>query len=316
MNESVLLTGASGFVGRHLAASLIEHDIKVVCPVRTQFTLDGAHIVPISDIDEHTKWSQCLTGATVVIHTAARVHVMKDFASDPLAEYRRVNVAGSLNLARQAATAGIKRFVFLSTVKVNGEETPIGEAFSEDDIPAPQDAYGVSKYEAEQSLLELAAKTGMEVVIIRAPLIYGPGVKANFESMLRWLYRGIPLPLGATGNKRSFVYVKNLASLIIQCIEHPKAANEVFFVSDGKDMSTTELLMNCAAALGVKPRLVSVPQGILTIAASILGKKAVVQRLCGSLQVDINKAKRLVDWAPPISVDEGLRATAKSILVI
>lgn len=313
MNNSILLTGASGFVGRTLSAVLIENGAKLTCAVRLPFLLDGARMETIPGIDEKTDWSRCLIGVDTVIHTAARVHVMNELASDPLAEFRRVNVAGTLNLAKQAISSGVKRFIFLSSIKVNGEETIGGTVFSENDRPDPTDAYGISKYEAELGLLELARKTGLEVTIIRPPLIYGPGVKANFASMLRWVQWGIPLPLGAVGNKRSFVYVGNLISLIVCCIEHPNAVNEIFLVSDGNDLSISELLTACAKALGKRSFLLPIPPGILMAIATMLGKRAVAQRLLGSLQVDIGKSKELLGWVPPISVENALKATIKNM---
>jgi len=307
----VLITGANGFVGRALTHYMLEKGWPVTCAVRSDDSPDDgrARKVILPAMDECTAWSDALSGCGVVIHLAARVHVMNDSAADPLAEFRKTNVEGTLNLARQAAAAGVKRFVFISSVKVNGEQTLPGQAFTEADAARPQDAYGQSKYEAEQGLMAIAGQTGMEVVIIRPPLIYGAGVKANFASMLDYVKRGIPLPLGAIHNKRSFVYLGNLLSLIECCADHPAAANQVFLVSDGNDLSTTALLRGCATALGIEARLLPVPQGLIAFCAAILGKKAVAQRLCGNLQVDISKARTVLGWAPPVSVADGLRAT-------
>jgi nucleoside-diphosphate-sugar epimerase len=238
------------------------------------------------------------------------VHVMADTAADPLEEFRRVNVQGTLNLAQQAAAAGANRFVFVSSIKVNGESTKLGAPFKADDVPAPKDAYGVSKMEAEQGLRELAERTGLEVVIIRPPLVYGPGVKANFAAMMRWLKRGVPLPMGAIHNQRSLVALDNLVDLLVACLAHPAAANQTFLVSDGEDVSTTELLRRMGQALGCPARLVPVPASWLKLTAAGVGKSDVAQRLCGSLQVDIEKTRRLMGWAPPISLDEGLRRAA------
>ncbi|GHD53890.1 hypothetical protein GCM10008110_27940 [Marinobacter persicus] len=243
----------------------------------------------------------------VVAHTAARAHIMKDEVPDPLAEYRKVNVEGTLNLARQAAEAGVSRFIYISSIKVNGEQTPLGKPYTAEDVPAPEDPYGVSKLEAETGLHKIASETGMEVVIIRPPLVYGPGVKGNFASMIKLVEKGLPLPLGSIHNKRSLVALDNLVDLIITCIDHPAAANQVFLAGDGQDVSTTELLRGVGRAMGKPARLVPVPAGMLMFGAGLLGKKAVAHRLLGSLEVDISKARNLLGWEPPLSVEEGLR---------
>ena len=252
-------------------------------------------------------WHKVLVGITNVVHLAARVHVMHDNVADPLAVFRAVNVEGTLSLALQAAAAGVKRFVFISSVKVNGESTPPGRAFAETDAPNPQDAYGQSKHEAEQGLRQLSADTGMEVVIIRPPLVYGPGVKANFAALMRAVQRGWPLPLGAVHNQRSLVALSNLVDFIVTCITHPQAANQTFLVSDGQDLSTTGLVRGMAQAAGVPARLLPVPVWALQAGATLLGKGDAVQRLCGNLQVDISKARTLLGWVPPVAVEEGLR---------
>jgi UDP-glucose 4-epimerase len=241
-----------------------------------------------------------------VIHLAARVHVMKDTALDPLAEFRRVNVHGTLNLTRQAAATGVKRFVYVSSVKVNGESTLAGQAFTETAEPNPQDAYGVSKHEAEHGLREIASQSGMEVVVIRPPLVYGAGVKANFAALMRAVQRGWPLPLGAVHNQRSLVALDNLVDFIVTCTTHPQAANQTFLVSDGHDLATPELVRGLARAAGVPARLLPVPVWVLQAGATLLGKGDAVRRLCGNLQVDISKARELLGWVPPLSVDEGL----------
>jgi nucleoside-diphosphate-sugar epimerase len=248
-----------------------------------------------------------------VVHLAARVHVMHDTASDPLSAFRSVNVQGTLNLARQAAAAGVKRFVFISSVKVNGESTQPGHAFTETDAPNPQDAYGLSKFEAEQGLRQIAADTGLEVVIIRPPLVYGPGVKANFAALMRAVQRGWPLPLGAVHNQRSLVALDNLVDFIVTCITHPKAASQTFFVSDGQDLSTTDLVRGMAQAAGVSARLLPVPVWVLQSGAALLGQGAMAQRLCGNLQIDISKARHLLAWAPIISIEEGLRNVVRNM---
>ena len=233
---------------------------------------------------------------------------------DPLTEFRRINVAGTLNLARQAVAAGVRRFVFISSIKVNGEETRPGCPFTAADVPAPQDPYGLSKMEAEQGLLEISRQTGLEVVIIRPPLIYGPGVKANFRSMMKWLSKQIPLPFGSISNYRSLVSRDNLVDLILTCMTHPGAVNQIVLVSDGEDMSTTQLLTRMAGALGVQSRLFPFPTSVLSLCAAAVGKRPVAQRLLGSLQVDISKTREMLGWTPKISVTEGLRLTALAYL--
>jgi len=240
------------------------------------------------------------------------VHILNDKSSDPLAEFCRVNVEGTAALARQAAVAGVRRFVFLSSVKVNGEFTEAGQPFTADDVPAPEDPYGVSKHEAEQLLRQITVETDMEVVIIRPPLVYGPGVKANFESMMRWLARGVPLPLAAvTENRRSLVALDNLVDLIVTCLNHPAAANQTFLASDGEDLSIAELLKRMGAAMGHPARLFYLPPALLKLGAAVLNKPGIYQRLCGSLQLDITKTRQLLGWAPPVSVDAGLRRAAE-----
>jgi nucleoside-diphosphate-sugar epimerase len=307
----ILVTGASGFVGEAVVFRLLlDRKLIPVAAVRGATRLHGlCSIVPFNLGDP--KALPSLDDVEVVIHAAARVHVMNETAVDALAEFRKVNVDGTLRLARRAAESGVKRFIFISSIKVNGESTVRGKPFKADDIPAPADPYGVSKYEAEESLKQLSRDTGMEVVIIRPPLVYGPGVKANFMNMMHWLNLGIPLPLGAIGNQRSLVAIGNLVDLIVTCIEHPKAANQTFLVSDDEDLSTTLLLRRLAKALGKKARLLPLPEWLLMFAASILGKSRVAQRICGSLQVDIGKTCDLLGWVPPVKVDEAIRKTAK-----
>ena len=312
----ILVTGASGFVGRALHAELTRRGSAVRGAVRhaPALPLEGATYVAGADLSPESNWRTALAGVDTVIHAAARVHVMNDTASDPLAEFRRINVAGSANLAKQAAAAGVKRFVFISSIKVNGERNVGGRAFVSTDDPAPVDPYGMSKWEAEQELGRVAAATGLEVVIIRPVLVYGPGVKANVAAMMRWLQRGVPLPLGAIHNKRSLVALGNLVDLIIMCVTHPRAAGETFLVSDGEDLSTTSLLQRMAAALRVLPRLIPVPAPMLRIATRILGRQDLGSRLFESLQVDIAHTRERVGWTPPISVDDALRETAEDFL--
>ncbi|MBA1277437.1 UDP-glucose 4-epimerase family protein [Stutzerimonas stutzeri] len=305
--KKIILTGANGFVGSQLFSELkrdASFQIVRLCR-RLPESGGGSGLHAVGDV-EQADLSTLLPGVDVVIHAAARTHIMKDEVADPLAEYRRVNTEGTLNLVRQAAGAGVKRFIFISSIKVNGEATVNEKAFFAYDEPAPEDAYGLSKLEAERGLMELAAEFGMEVVIIRPPLVYGPGVKGNFASMIKLVEKGIPLPFGAIHNKRSLVGIDNLVDLIIRCIDHPAAANQVFLAGDGEDLSTTELLRGVGEAMGKPARLIPVPAGMLQFGATMLGKKAMAQRLLGSLQVDISKTCELLDWKPPYTVQEGL----------
>lgn len=308
----ILVTGANGFVGRNLCLALSRQQHAVVAAVRAVDQCDDGLLqtVTIAAIDADSDWSAALHDVDVVVHLAARVHVMRDVAVDPLAEFRQVNVAGTLNLARQAAQNGIKRFVFISSIGVNGNVTAFDQPFAAEDTPDPHDAYTISKYEAELGLRNLAKMTGLEVVIVRPPLVYGYGAPGNFSRIIHALKNHYPLPLGAIYNKRSFVFVGNLVSLILRSIDHPAAANQVFLVSDGDDLSTSELLRACAGALEVKPLLLPVPQKLIEFFAAMLGKQHIAQRLCGNLQVDISKAHILLGWTPPVSVADGLKAAA------
>ncbi len=248
---------------------------------------------------------------SVVVHAAARVHVMKETSEDALQEFRKINVQGTLRLAKHAAASGVKRFVFVSSIKVNGEKTDRDKPFTADDVPVPADPYALSKFEAEEQLRFLSQETGMEVVIIRPPLVYGPGVKANFLNMLRWIHRGLPLPLGSIDNRRSLVSIGNLVDLLVTCIDHPAAAGNTFLVSDGEDVSTSELLRSLASAFGKKVVLIPVPFTVLSLAAFILRKQAISRRLGESLQVDINKNRKLLDWVPRIPAERSMRQTAR-----
>ncbi|MCU6434602.1 SDR family oxidoreductase [Undibacterium sp. Jales W-56] len=319
MTLAILLTGATGFVGQALMGHLQRQGHDLLCLSRQASNLANTGQSPqirharIEDMNAETDWSAHLAGRTHVIHCAARVHVMHETTADPLALFRQVNVDATLKLARQAAAAGVRQFVFISSVKVNGESTIKGQPFTEDSAPHPEDAYGISKYEAEQVLLALGRASGMAITIIRPPLVYGPGVKANFLNMLRWVKKGLPLPLASVDNRRSFVYLGNLVSLILTCLDHPKAAQEIFLASDGQDLSTAQLLQYCAVALDVPSRLFPFPPGWLMHAARLAGKQSVAERLCGSLQVDIGKAQGLLGWTPPWSVQQGLQATADAL---
>ena len=309
----VLITGASGFVGRTLCVETVARGAAVRGISRSQGDLPkGVENVVIGDIDDSTDWGEMLNGCNAVIHLAARVHVMQEANADPLVEYRRVNVLGTLNLAQQAAKSGVRRFLFVSSIGVNGAATS-HKPFTSEDRAQPHSPYAQSKYEAELGLQDLAAKTGMEVVIIRPPLVYGPGAPGNFGSLMRWLRRGIPLPLGAIHNQRSLVSLDNLVDLIVTCLTHPAAANQTFLVSDGEDVSTTELLQRMGQAMNRPARLISVPAGFLTQAAALLGKRDMAQRLCGSLQVDIQKTRQLLGWNPPLTLDQGLKKAAEGM---
>lgn len=314
-SPSVLVTGANGFIGRPLCAELSRQGQSVRAAVRSKnLPIEHVETVPVGVIDGETDWTNALPGIKVVVHLAARVHVMKANASDPVDELHKVNVEGAWNLARQAHDAGVQRFIFISSIKVNGDSTPLGQPYTAENQPAPIDCYGISKCEAEDALRRLADETGMEMVIIRPPLVYGPGVKANFHSMMYWLKKGIPLPLGAIQNKRSFVALDNLIDLIITCIDHPAAANQTFLAGDGEDLSTTELLQRLGKALGKPAKLFPMPIWALKAGATLLGKRSMAQRLCNSLQVDISKACDLLGWQPPVSVDDALKKAAEDFL--
>ena len=313
----ILLTGASGFVGSAVQARLLAdgvHALRSAFRVLPEKTVVTGDVCIAPDLGPDGDWRHALAGIDTVIHCAARVHVMAEQEVDPLAAFRRANTEGTLRLAQQAAEAGVKRFVFLSSLKVNGEKSDPGRAFRADDAPALADPYGISKWEAEEGLLNVARETGMAVVIIRPPLVYGPGVKANFLSMMRWLHRGVPLPFGAIDNRRSLVALDNLVDLILVCLEHPAAANQRFMVSDGEDVSISALLRRLGAALNAPVRLIPVPQYWIETGARLVGRDDLSRRLCGSLQVDIGKTRNLLDWAPPVSLDQALAKAATHYL--
>ena len=313
----LLITGATGFVGGAvLARAVLDPTLEVWASERRALAQEKKVVDPMffRDLAPDTDWAEAVSGVEAVVHTAARVHVMNDLSRDPLLDYRRTNVEGTLSLARQAVEAGVRRFIFISSIKVNGEHTLAGRPFAADDVPQPTDPYGLSKHEAESGLRRLSQESGLELVIIRPVLVYGPGVKANFLSMLCWIHRGVPLPLGAIHNKRSLLALGNLADLIITCLRHPSAANQTFLVSDGEDLSTTTLLRRVARSLDRPARLIPVPARVLGGVARFLGKADLAQRLCGSLQVDITKTRELLGWAPPVTVDEGLQETARYFL--
>jgi len=311
--KKIFITGANGFVGRLLASTIaLDNTATILKSTRSNTCNDGEISVDFSkgfNITNH------LNEVDVIIHCAARVHVMNDNADDPLTAFRVVNTQGTLRLAKQAAESGVKRFIFISSIKVNGESTEIGCPFTAHDNHIPHDPYGLSKYEAETGLREIAQQSGMEVVIIRPPLVYGPGVQGNFLSMLKWINKGVPLPLGSiTENKRSLVSLSNLVDLIITCIKHPNAANQTFLVSDDHDLSTTQLLVYITQALKVSKRLLPIPSSWLKWGAKLVNKPAISERLCGSLQVDISHTKELLNWTPPNSQEASLRETANHFL--
>ena len=310
----ILVTGSTGFVGATLIEELIKENFSVTAIVRdvssNKFS-PTVNLINVGHLTPSLNWGYALQGVNTIVHLAARAHILHDKSKDPLTSYRYINVDCSLNLARQAAMAGVKRFIYMSSIKVNGEFTALGKPFTAQDIPMPQDFYGVSKYEAELGLRAIAEEFGMELVIIRPPLIYGPLVKANFLSMMNWLWRGIPLPLGAvTENRRSLIFIDNLVSMIFACITNPAAANQTFVVSDDEDISTTELLECMTLALGRPLKLVAVPVTLISPIISLIGGPSISQRLFGSLQIDIKRTKDLLGWSPEVTLDEGLRKTA------
>lgn len=307
--SGILVTGANGFVGSALCRTLRAQGADVLGAVRGHA---GAGAIAVGDLDGNTDWRAALTGRTVVVHLAARVHVMDDRAGDPLAAYRTVNVDATVNLARQAHAAGVRRFVFVSSIKVNGEAT-YGRPFRADDAAAPVDPYGQTKLEAERALQALAAQTGMELVIVRPPLVYGPGVKANFANLLNLVDRGVPLPLGAVRNARSMVALDNLVDLLIVCTRHPAAAGQVFLASDGIDLSTAELVRMMGRAMNKRVLLVPVPVALMRLGAALLGKRGLVDRLAGSLQVDSSPARDLLAWTPVLTPQQGVDRTVAAV---
>lgn len=317
MNQRrVLVTGATGFVGSSVVDNFSrDSSLQVLAGVRNVKANFPENVEPflLGSLEAGTTLGS-LEGIEAIVHCAARVHVMNDQAADPLSEFRKVNVEGTLNLARRAAAAGVQRFIFISSIKVNGEGTDNRLPYTADEMPSPVDPYGISKLEAEQSLRALASESGMAVTIIRPVLVYGPGVKANFYSMMKWLQNGLPLPLANVHNKRSMVALENLVDLIKTCLDHPAAINQIFLVSDGEDLSTPELLRLTARALGGKAFLVPFPVIALTFIARLFGRPAIAARLCGTLQVDISKTRSMLEWTPPVSVDQALNTTARQYL--
>lgn len=308
----LLITGANGFVGKPLCAELLRRGHTTRAAVRSSATVpEGEQAIVVGDISGATDWTHALRDVDVVMHLAARVHVMKDAAADPLAEFLKVNLHGTENLARQAARAGVKRLVYVSSIKVNGERTTGMQSFSESDTPAPQDSYGISKWQAEQALLRIAQETGLEIAIVRPPLVYGPGVKGNFISLLKAIAKGIPLPLAGTNNVRSLIYVGNLADALIVCATHPSAAGQTYNVSDGEAVSTSVLIEKIAHALERPNRSFYFSPGLLRAVAALSGRSDQVDKLFGSLLLSDRKIRDELGWTPPYSLEQGLRATAE-----
>ncbi len=306
------ITGATGFIGQSILTQIQAMGRDHRCYGRTipeSLKPDGFFK---GEINDRSKYNKFLSNVDVLIHSAARVHVMGDSESDPLKKFREINTLGTLNLARQAAECGVKRFIFLSSIKVSGEGTPLYDPYKYNDSPQPIDPYGVSKFEAEEGLKTIALETNMEVVIIRPTLVYGPGVKANFLNMMKWLNKRIPLPFGAINNKRSLVALDNLVDLILVCIDHPKAANEIFLVSDDHDVSTSELLRLLGQALRKQPILLPLPMDLIGLLSKLIGKPELYNRLCGSLQVDISHTKDTLNWKPPYTLEQSLLKTANA----
>ncbi|WP_439531290.1 UDP-glucose 4-epimerase family protein [Marinobacter adhaerens] len=302
----ILISGANGFLGRRLCEHFLEcSGIEVTGLVRRSIADQAIRYMVVSGLDRASDLSKAVSGQDVVIHAAARAHVAKESVSSAMEEYRKVNVEGTLNLGREAMKAGVKRFIFISSIGVNGSLN--SKPFTESDAPAPTDLYARSKLEAEVALWDLTRDSNMELVVIRPPLVYGPNAPGNFGSLMRWVRNGVPLPFGAVKNKRSLVSVDNLVDLVATCVEHPAAGNELFLAGDGEDLSTTELLQHVAKAMGKSAYLVPVPARILILVATALGRKSMAQRLLGSLQVDISKARNLLGWQPPLSLEEGFK---------
>lgn len=309
----VLVTGATGFLGHAMLAWLEDLEgVDAVAGVRndTGRSHNSTETLVLGDLEGPPPTLEALREINAIIHCAARVHVLHTKGTETVEAYRAANVDGTMKLANQAAKAGVRRFIFVSTVKVNGEATPTGSKFTADDEVSPADPYGRSKWEAEKALLALSKNSGMEVVIVRPPLVYGPGVGANFLSMMRWVKKGVPLPLANTQNQRSLVYVHNLTSLLWTCVVHPKAVNQIFLVSDGADLSTSQLLLKLAKYLREPSRLFPFPRSALKSTAHLMGKSSIFDRLFGSLQVDISKTQSTLEWTPPFDSDDGLRSTA------
>ena len=312
-SKRILVTGASGFVGRPLCALLHSSGFTVRAAVRNGArvkspALAAREIVEIGDLDAATSWESALDCVDTVIHLAARAHILHDASADPLSAYRRVNTAPTIQLAQAAARSGVRRLIFVSSIKVNGEETT-AQPFSEADEVSPRDPYALSKLEAERGLAEVARSGALEATVVRPPLVYGPRVRGNFRRLLDWMHRGIPLPFGTTVNRRSLIGVDNLASALLACVLHPRAANQTFLVSDDEDLSTSELLRRTAAAMGRPARLIALPAALLRAVAGVSGQQESFRRLCGSLLLNTKKIRQTLGWTPPASVDDELKRT-------
>jgi nucleoside-diphosphate-sugar epimerase len=304
----VLVSGANGFIGRALCSHFSSLGHSVVPAVRRSCGIKGEHIVR-----DKPSWARALAGCSSLVHLAGRTHIMQDHGLDSLHAFRAANVVTTIDLANRAVEVGVRRFVFMSTIKVNGEETTPGCRFKPDDLSAPQDPYAISKEEAENGLLEIARNTGLEVVIIRPPLVYGPGVKGNFASLIRWINSGVPLPLGSILNCRSMIALENLVSFAALCadsVASPNAKDQIFLVSDGEDISTSELLRKVARAYGRTNHLLPLPVGLIRFAAQLIGKASHADRLLNSLVIDGSKAREMLGWSPPVTMDEQLKKMA------
>ncbi|MBU2621778.1 MAG: SDR family oxidoreductase [Proteobacteria bacterium] len=307
---NILITGANGFIGQVLCDELLRQGHSVRGALRSSNSvIENIEAVIVGSIDGETDWTDALRGVDIVIHLAARVHVMEETAANPLAEYLKVNLHGTANLAKQAAVAGVKRFVYVSSIKVNGEHTNEGQPFSESDNPQPQDDYAISKWKAEQALMKISQETGLEVVIVRPPLVYGPSVKANFLNLISLIHHGIPLPFGSIRNKRSFLYAGNLVDALITCATHPAAAGQTFLVSDGEDISTSELVGQLADCMAKRKRLLKCPVWFLNMASSVIGKASSMERLLGNLQIDNSTICKKLGWKPRFTLRQGLQST-------
>jgi len=305
-----LVTGATGFVGRSVLATLDERGELARAALRKAASIRAAESIVVGDLRPQTSWDEALSGVDVVIHLAGLAHLPPGAAKTHTEQFDRINAQATLALARACSHAGVRRLVFVSSIKVNGEQTR-GGAFTEANIPAPVDAYARSKWQAEQGLHRIAAETGLEVTVVRPPLVYGPGVKANFLQLMRWVDRGVPLPFAAIDNRRSLIAVDNLTDVLVTCATHRLAAGETFVVSDGDDVSTPVLIERIAAALGRRARLFGCPASVVRLAGAAVGRGASVERLLDSLQVDPRKIGRMLGWQPSVTMDQELAATAR-----